>query len=119
LLQKETNQNDLLLCRRNAEFERQMLSGELEVELTPQGTLAESVGSSGRNTCFYPQVTERSSRRKEVREFNGKCTYGISIQSRFCSVKAWKGDGWEFDFKGTARNLTDVWLEQLRSQLLR
>jgi 3-oxoacid CoA-transferase subunit A len=41
----------------------------------------------------------------------------LAYKADFAIVKAWKGDGWEFDFKGTARNLTDVWLEQLRSQL--
>jgi 3-oxoacid CoA-transferase subunit A len=61
----------------NAEFERQMLSGELDVELTPQGTLAENVALhkqvyllSLHPAGYGTEVAEG----KEVREFNGKCT---------------------------------------------
>lgn len=80
----------------NVEFERQMLSGELEVILTPQGTLAEKcrAGGAGIPAFFTPtgygtEVAEG----KEVREFDGK-KYILeeSLTADFALVKAWKGD---------------------------
>lgn len=93
----------------NAEFERQMLSGELDVELTPQGTLAEKcrAAQAGIPTFFTPagygtEVAEG----KETREFNGKMyVMEEAYQADFAIVKAWKGDeAGNLIFKGTARN---------------
>ncbi len=93
----------------NAEFERQMLSGELEVELTPQGTLAEKcrAAQAGIPAFFTPagygtEVAEG----KEVREFNGKMhIMEEAYKADFAIVKAWKGDeAGNLIFKGTSRN---------------
>ncbi len=93
----------------NAEFERQMLSGELDVELTPQGSLAEKcrAAQAGIPAFFTPagfgtEVAEG----KEVREFNGKMhILEHAYQADFAIVKAWKGDeAGNLIFKGTARN---------------
>lgn len=93
----------------NAEFERQMLSGELEVELTPQGTLAEKcrAAQAGIPAFFTPagygtEVAEG----KEAREFNGKMhIMEEAFKADFSIVKAWKGDeAGNLIFKGTARN---------------
>ena len=93
----------------NAEFERQMLSGELDVELTPQGTLAEKcrAAQAGIPAFFTPagfgtEVAEG----KETREFNGKMhVMELAYQADFSIVKAWKGDeAGNLIFKGTARN---------------
>jgi 3-oxoacid CoA-transferase subunit A len=93
----------------NAEFERQMLSGELEVELTPQGTLAEKcrAAQAGFPAFFTPagfgtEVAEG----KETREFNGKMyVLEKAFKAHFSFVKAWKGDeAGNLIFKGTARN---------------
>lgn len=93
----------------NAEFERQMLSGELEVELTPQGTLAEKcrAAQAGIPAFYTPagygtEVAEG----KEAREFNGKMhIMEEAFKADFAIVKAWKGDeAGNLIFKGTARN---------------
>jgi 3-oxoacid CoA-transferase subunit A len=93
----------------NAEFERQMLSGELEVDLIPQGTLAERcrAAQAGIPAFFTPagygtEVAEN----KEVREFNGKMhIMEYAFKADFAIVKAWKGDtAGNLIFKGTARN---------------
>jgi len=93
----------------NEEFERQMLSGELEVELTPQGTLAEKckAAQAGFPAFYTPagygtEVAEG----KEVREFNGKMyILEEAFKADFAFVKAWKGDAaGNLIFKGTARN---------------
>ncbi|RKR14714.1 3-oxoacid CoA-transferase subunit A [Maribacter vaceletii] len=93
----------------NDEFERQMLSGELEVELTPQGTLAEKcrAAQSGFPAFYTPagygtEVAEG----KETREFNGKMyVLEEAYKADFSFVKAWKGDeAGNLIFKGTARN---------------
>ncbi len=93
----------------NEEFERQMLSGELEVELTPQGTLAEKcrAAQSGFPAFYTPagygtEVAEG----KETREFNGKMyVLEHAYKADFSFVKAWKGDeAGNLIFKGTARN---------------
>ncbi|MBK9356165.1 MAG: CoA transferase subunit A [Bacteroidales bacterium] len=80
----------------NAEFERQLLNGELEVELIPQGTLAERcrAGGAGIPAFFVPagygtEVAEG----KEVRVFNGKPhLLEHALNADFAIVKAWKGD---------------------------
>ena len=93
----------------NAEFERQMLSGELEVELTPQGTLAERcrAAQAGIPAFFTPAgYGTEVSEGKEVREFNGKMhIMEEAFKADFAIVKAWKGDeAGNLIFKGTARN---------------
>lgn len=93
----------------NAEFERQMLAGELEVELTPQGTLAEKcrAAQAGFPAIYTPAGygTEVADG-KETREFNGKMyVLEYAYKSDFSFVKAWKGDeAGNLIFKGTARN---------------
>lgn len=93
----------------NVEFERQMLSSELDVELTPQGTLAEKCRAAqhGIPAFFTPagygtEVAEG----KETREFNGKMyVMEEAYKADFAIVKAWKGDeAGNLIFKGTARN---------------
>lgn len=93
----------------NDEFERQMLSGELDVELIPQGTLAERcrAAQSGFPAIYTPagygtEVAEG----KEIREFDGKMyVLEHAFKADFAFVKAWKGDAaGNLIFKGTARN---------------
>ena len=93
----------------NAEFERQMLSGELDVELIPQGTLAQRclAAQSGVPAFYTPagygtEVGEG----KESRDFNGKMhLLEHAFNAQFSFVKAWKGDtAGNLIFKGTARN---------------
>ncbi len=97
----------------NAEFERQLLSGELEVDLIPQGTLAERLraGGAGIPAFFTPagygtEVAEG----KEVREFDGKKYILESwLKADFAIVKAWKGDTMgNLIFKATARNFNPM-----------
>lgn len=93
----------------NEEFERQMLSGELEVELIPQGTLAERCkAAQGGFPAFYTPAgygTEVADG-KETREFNGKMyVLEYAFKADFSFVKAWKGDeAGNLVFRGTARN---------------
>lgn len=97
----------------NAEFERQMLSGELEVELIPQGTLAERCRAAQAGIpAFYTPAgygTEVAIG-KETREFNGKMyVMEQAFDADFAIVKAWKGDtAGNLIFKGTARNFNPV-----------
>ena len=97
----------------NDEFERQMLSGELEVDLIPQGSLAERcrAGGAGIPAFFTPagygtEVAEG----KEVREFNGKPhILEAALTADFAIVKAWKGDTeGNLIFKATARNFNPM-----------
>ncbi|GLB53161.1 succinyl-CoA--3-ketoacid-CoA transferase [Neptunitalea chrysea] len=93
----------------NDEFERQMLSGELEVELTPQGTLAEKcrAAKAGIPAFFTPAgYGTEVAKGKETREFNGKMyLMEEAYKADFAFVKAWKGDeAGNLIFKGTARN---------------
>ncbi len=97
----------------NAEFERQMLSGELEVELIPQGTLATRcwMGGAGIPAFFTPAGygTEVAAG-KEVREFDGK-KYLMEawLKADYAIVKAWKGDTiGNLIFRGTARNFNPM-----------
>ncbi len=93
----------------NDEFERQLLAGELEVELTPQGTLAEKIRAGGAGIpAFFTQTgygTEVAEG-KEVREFKGKPhILEHSLTADFAIIKAWKGDTHgNLVFKATARN---------------
>ena len=97
----------------NDEFERQMLSGELEVDLIPQGSLAERcrAGGAGIPAFFTPagygtEVGEG----KEVRDFNGKPhILESSLTADFAFVKAWKGDtAGNLIYKATARNFNPL-----------
>jgi 3-oxoacid CoA-transferase A subunit len=98
----------------NAEFERQLLSGELEVELIPQGTLAERIraGGAGIPAFFTPtgygtEVAEG----KEVRQFEDGRWYIMErwLKADFAIVKAWKGDTLgNLVYKGTARNFNPM-----------
>ncbi|MBI9035145.1 MAG: CoA transferase subunit A [Bacteroidales bacterium] len=97
----------------NKEFERQLLSGELEVELTPQGTLAECIraGGAGIPAFFVPagygtEVAEG----KEIREFNGKPhVMEKALTADYAIVKAWKGDTMgNLIYKATANNFNQA-----------
>ena len=97
----------------NAEFERQMLSNELEVELIPQGSLAERcrAGGAGIPAFFTPAgYGTEVQMNKEVRVFNGKKhILEHALISDFSFVKAWKGDkAGNLIFKGTARNFNPL-----------
>lgn len=95
----------------NAEFERQLLSGELEVDLIPQGTLATRIQMAGMGipAFFTPagygtEIAEG----KEVREFNGKMhLMEHALHANFALVKAWKGDTMgNLVFRKTTRNFS-------------
>lgn len=97
----------------NAEFERQMLSGELEVELIPQGTLATRCLASGYGmpAIFTPAgVGTEVAEGKEVRNFKGKdYLLEYAFESDFAIVKAWKGDTQgNLVFHETARNFNPL-----------
>lgn len=97
----------------NAEFERQMLSGELEVELLPQGSLAEKIRAGGAGIpAFYVPAgygTEVGNG-KESREFNGKMhLLEHALTADFAVVKAWKGDtAGNLIYKYTANNFNNM-----------
>jgi 3-oxoacid CoA-transferase subunit A len=97
----------------NAEFERQLLSGELEVDLIPQGTLAERIRAGGAGipgfytaTGYGTEIAEG----KEVKEFDGRpYILETALHADFALVKAWKGDKHgNLIFKGTARNFNPM-----------
>ena len=97
----------------NAEFERQMLNGELEVDLIPQGSLAERCRASGAGipAFFTPAgYGTEVAQGKEVREYNGKPhILETALTADFAFVKAWKGDAaGNLIFKGTARNFNPL-----------
>ncbi len=97
----------------NAEFERQLLSGELEVELIPQGTLATRCMASGYGmpAIFTPAgVGTEVAIGKEIRNFNGKdYLMEYAFDADFAIVKAWKGDHQgNLIYKETARNFNPL-----------
>jgi len=97
----------------NAEFERQLLSGELEVELLPQGTLATRCMAAGYGmpAIYTPAgVGTEVAAGKEIRTFNGKqYLLELAFQADFALVKAWKGDTMgNLVFKATARNFNPL-----------
>ncbi len=97
----------------NQEFERQLLSGELEVELIPQGTLAERIraGGAGIPAFFTPAgVGTEVAEGKEIREYDGKKYLLESwLRADFSLIKAWKGDtAGNLIFNGTARNFSPM-----------
>ena len=97
----------------NAEFERQLLSGELEVELVPQGTLATRCMATGYGmpAIFTPAgVGTEVAEGKETRNFNGKdYLLEMAFDSDYAIVKAWKGDEQgNLIYKDTARNFNPM-----------
>jgi len=97
----------------NAEFERQLLSGELEVELIPQGTLATRCMAAGYGipAIYTPAgVGTEVAEGKEVRNFNGKdYLLEMAFNADFAIVKAWKGDTMgNLIYKDTARNFNPL-----------
>ncbi len=97
----------------NAEFERQLLSGELEVELVPQGTLAERIRAGGAGIPLFATPTgygTEVAEGKETRQMHGKM-YVMEqwLKADFAIVKAWKGDTLgNLVYKGTARNFNPM-----------
>lgn len=97
----------------NKIFEQQFLSGKLEVELCPQGTLAERIraGGAGVEAFFTPTgYGTKVADGKETREINGKrCVLEHAIRGDFALVKAWKGDAWgNLVFRMTSRNFNPL-----------
>ncbi len=93
----------------NAEFERQLLAGEIEVELTPQGTLAEKIRAGGAGIPAFYTATGYGTpvgEGKEVREFNGrKYILEQAITADFAIVKGWKADWYgNVIYRHTAQN---------------
>ncbi|MBK9798777.1 MAG: CoA transferase subunit A [Bacteroidetes bacterium] len=97
----------------NAEFERQLLSGELEVDLIPQGTLATRIqmGGAGIPAFFTPAgYGTEVANGKEIREFHGKMYLMEEwLKADFAIIKAWKGDTQgNLVYKATARNFNPM-----------
>jgi 3-oxoacid CoA-transferase subunit A len=97
----------------NTEFERQLLSGELEVELIPQGTLATRCMAAGYGmpAIFTPAgIGTEVAQGKEVRNFNGKdYLMEMAFEADFALVKAWKGDtSGNLVYRATARNFNPL-----------
>ena len=97
----------------NKIFEKQFLSGQLEVELCPQGTLAERLRAGGAGIeAFYTPTGygTKVAEGKETRELGGKhCVLEHAIRGEFAIVKAWKGDRWgNLVFRKTSRNFNPL-----------
>lgn len=97
----------------NKHFENLMLSGQLEVELNPQGTLAERIraGGAGIPAFFTPTgFGTRIAEGKETREFDGRpCILESGLRAEFAIVKAWKGDEWgNLIYRKTAANFNPM-----------
>lgn len=97
----------------NKIFAEQFLSGELEVELTPQGTLAERIraGGAGIEAFFTPTgFGTKVAEGKETREIGGKqCVLETALRADVAIIKAWKGDRWgNLVFRKTARNFNSL-----------
>ena len=97
----------------NKLFEQQVLKGELEVELNPQGTFAERLRAGGAGIPGFYTPTGYGTlvgEGKEVREFNGrKCVLERGLRGDFAFIKAWKGDRWgNLIYRKTARNFNPV-----------
>jgi 3-oxoacid CoA-transferase subunit A len=113
LQQKQVKKMIASYVGENAEFERQLLSGELEVELIPQGTLATRAMMAGYGIPFFPTpagVGTEVANGKQLINFKGK-DYLIeeAFNADFAIVKAWKGDyAGNLIFKGTARNFNPL-----------
>ncbi|QYJ75913.1 MULTISPECIES: CoA transferase subunit A [Shewanella] len=113
LLDKQIRKMVASYVGENANFEAQMMSGELEVELTPQGTLAEKMRAAGAGIPAFYTATGFGTEvavGKEVKEFNGR-QYILeeSIKGDFALVKAWKADTYgNLVFRKTARNFNPL-----------
>ncbi|HXN24296.1 MAG TPA: CoA transferase subunit A [Candidatus Dormibacteraeota bacterium] len=97
----------------NKTFERMVLSGELEIELNPQGTLAERLRAGGAGIpAFYTPTGYGTmvAEGKETREFNGRnCVLEKGLRGDFAFVKAWQGDRWgNLIYRKTARNFNPM-----------
>ena len=97
----------------NKLFERLVLEGQLEVELNPQGTLAERLRAGGAGIpAFYTPTGYGTlvAERKETREFGGRtCVLENALRGDFAFIKAWKGDPWgNLVYRKTARNFNPV-----------
>ena len=97
----------------NAEFERQLLSGELEVDLVPQGTLAERVRAGGAGIPAFFTPTGGGTllaRGKETRVIDGReCVLEQAIRGDVALVEAWRADRWgNLTYRGTGRNFNPV-----------
>jgi 3-oxoacid CoA-transferase subunit A len=113
LKQKQVKKMIASYVGENAEFERQLLSGELEVELIPQGTLATRCMAAGYGmpAIFTPAgVGTEVAEGKEVRNFNGKdYLLEYAFEADYAIVKAWKGDTeGNLIYKDTARNFNPL-----------
>lgn len=113
LLKKQVKKMISSYVGENAEFERQLLSGELEVELIPQGTLATRCMASGYGmpAVFTPAgVDTEVAEGKEIRSFHGKdYLLEYAFDADFAIVKAWKGDtDGNLVYKETARNFNPL-----------
>ncbi len=113
LQQKQVKKMIASYVGENAEFERQLLSGELEVELIPQGTLATRCMASGYGmpAIFTPAgVGTEVADGKEIRIFNGKeYLMEYAFDADYAIVKAWKGDtDGNLIYKATARNFNPL-----------
>jgi 3-oxoacid CoA-transferase subunit A len=113
LKQKQVKKMIASYVGENAEFERQLLSGELEVELIPQGTLATRCMAAGYGmpAIYTPAgVGTEVAAGKEVRNFNGKdYLMEYAFEAHFAIVKAWKGDTQgNLIYKETARNFNPL-----------
>jgi 3-oxoacid CoA-transferase subunit A len=97
----------------NKIFEQQFLSGQLEVELCPQGTLAERLraGGAGIEGFYTPTgYGTKIAEGKETKQLGGKnCVLETAIRGDFAIVKAWKGDTWgNLVFRKTSRNFNPL-----------
>ena len=97
----------------NKVFEKLFLSGQLEVELNPQGTLAERIraGGAGIEAFFTPTgYGTKIAEGKETRELGGKhCVLETALRGDFAIVKAWKGDAWgNLVYRYTSRNFNPL-----------
>jgi 3-oxoacid CoA-transferase subunit A len=97
----------------NQLFERLVLSGELEIELVPQGTFAERIRAGGAGIAGFYTPTgygTLAAEGKETREFNGRMyVFELGLTADFAFVKAWKGDKWgNLVYRKTARNFNPV-----------
>ncbi|MDQ6890004.1 MAG: CoA transferase subunit A [Bacteroidota bacterium] len=113
LQQKQVKKMIASYVGENAEFERQLLSGELLVDLIPQGTLATRCMAAGYGlpAIFTPAgIGTEVSEGKEIREFNGKpYLLEYAFDADYALVKAWKGDTeGNLIYKGTARNFNPL-----------
>src|SRR4051812_751212 len=97
----------------NKLFEQLVLSGELDLELNPQGTLAERIRAGGAGIAAFYTPTGYGTlvaEKKETREFNGRpYLMELGLRADFALVKAWKGDRWgNLIYRKTARNFNPM-----------